>query len=124
MINEIILVELAFNGYKTVDKEIFVPFLVDEIRVLDTMYISAGPMQNPAELYTISSNLFDGVIIPVNNIDFYNFDPLHYYSPFNVTFTYKKNCSSIFTFSMNYYNTQIPQPLYNAALLLQFINYG
>ena len=102
MITHTTTIEIGFLGNTSKSVNVYVPFLVDEIRVIDTMYINNNVVgYNPAYSYLVSSTLFDGISIPINNPDFVNYTPLTNHSQMTIPFAYKKEVNGTYQFNLS-----------------------
>ena len=122
MISHNVSLNLLFNS-RTESKPIYiyVPFLVDEVKVLDSMYGDDSVLSESTE-YTITSQLFNNTIIPLTMVDLYN-QALNYnkHDTFTIQFQNRKNINGLYTFTI----TSLMPDSYvsNFYILLQFVNY-
>jgi hypothetical protein len=118
------MLSIYFDTDKTYSNvNIYIPFMVDEIRVIDSMYLNLNEGgSNPAESYTITSSLFDYIQIPVNNPDLLNYDPLSNFSPMSIMFTQDKNISGSYSFNLTPISFLNPPEYTGVALYVQFVH--
>lgn len=98
---------------------IYVPFLVDEIIVLDSMYGNAPDINDSYE-YTLQSTLFNNTVVPLTMIDLENQGYIGgRHDAFTVQLKNKQCINGLYTFTAK---GIAGGDLDNYIVLLQFVN--
>ena len=109
-------------GYSSVSQPLFiyVPFSVDEIIVLDSMYGDDSYTSDSSE-YTLQSELFDNTVVPLTMIDESNQGAVFSkHDAFTVQLKNKQFINGLYTFRINALTSG--GSVENYYILLQFVN--
>ena len=122
MITYNVALNLIFS-YKSISQPvyIYVPFFVNEIIVVDSVY-GDNTWESTSIEYTIQSQLFDNTVAPLTFFDYSHYGICYgKHDSFSVKFVNRQSINGYYTFQINSLTTGGVVDDYN--ILLQFVNY-
>jgi hypothetical protein len=102
---------------------IYVPFLVDEVVMVDSMYednVMNPTISNSTE-YTLSSDIFNGVVVPLNMQDIDNQGySIGKHNSMSVQYVNRRSINGMYTFTVH--SLTAVSFVESYVILLQFVN--